>query len=374
MSSTMRRRLFCLLINGSLAILICGRVAYAQTPPYLTLSFNPPNPSIAASAPLGSVVATITATWSDGGPFTGTLSFGPPYSNDNGVFAISGNNLIVNPAGPGISADANTTLNVTVVATDTGAPVSSDGTTLAAPSGRSLTTAAGIWTFGTTQPQPGQYVIYLNGNYVGGWAALMEVNNGGQLYVYNSYVGTWFVWNNGWWYSAAPVSPDGTTLTAPSSGSLTTTVGAWTFGATQSQQGQYEIFLNGNYVSLSATEMKVNNGGQLYVYNSYLRSWYVWNNGWSLSSAPVSNAALASPDGTILTAPSSGSLTTAAGIWTFGTTQPQPGQYVIFLNGNYVGGWAGLMEVDNGGQLYVYNSVVNQWFVWNNNWLQSAAP
>jgi hypothetical protein len=66
---------------------------------------------------LGSAVATITATWSDGSPFTGTLSFGAPYSNDNATFAISGNNLIINPAGPGVSGDANTTQNVTIVAT-----------------------------------------------------------------------------------------------------------------------------------------------------------------------------------------------------------------------------------------------------------------
>jgi hypothetical protein len=32
------------------------------------------------------------------------LSFAPPYSNDKGTFAISGNNLILNPAGPGVSA------------------------------------------------------------------------------------------------------------------------------------------------------------------------------------------------------------------------------------------------------------------------------
>jgi hypothetical protein len=85
--------------------------------PYLKLSVNPTNPSIASSAPKGSVVTTITASWSDTSPFTATLSFGPPYSNDNVTFAISGNNLIVNPAGPGVSADAGTTQNVTIVAT-----------------------------------------------------------------------------------------------------------------------------------------------------------------------------------------------------------------------------------------------------------------
>jgi hypothetical protein len=63
------------------------------------------------------VVATVTASWSDGSPFTGTLTFGAPYYNDNATFAISGNNLIINPAGPGVSAVANTLQNVTIVAT-----------------------------------------------------------------------------------------------------------------------------------------------------------------------------------------------------------------------------------------------------------------
>jgi hypothetical protein len=56
---------------------------------YLTLTFDPANPTAARNASAGTVVATITASWSDGSPFTGTLSFGPPYSDDQGVFAIS---------------------------------------------------------------------------------------------------------------------------------------------------------------------------------------------------------------------------------------------------------------------------------------------
>jgi hypothetical protein len=90
------------------------------TMPTLLLSFNPPNPSIPANTSLGSVVATITPTWSDGSPFTGTLSFAQPYSNDNGVFAMSGSNLIINPSGPGVSTDANTVQDVTIVATQRG--------------------------------------------------------------------------------------------------------------------------------------------------------------------------------------------------------------------------------------------------------------
>src|SRR5438445_7955229 len=67
-------------------------------PPVLLLSFNPPNPSIASSTLVGVTVATVTATWSDGSPFTGALGFGPPNYDDGGTFALSGNALIINPS------------------------------------------------------------------------------------------------------------------------------------------------------------------------------------------------------------------------------------------------------------------------------------
>lgn len=79
------------------------------TTPYLTVSFSPPSPSIS--------VAAINAAWSNGSPFTGTLGFAAPYSNDKATFAISGKNLIVNPSGPGVSGDGGTVQNVTIVAT-----------------------------------------------------------------------------------------------------------------------------------------------------------------------------------------------------------------------------------------------------------------
>lgn len=96
-------------------------VAFTSTgptpPPRLTLSFNPPSPNVSPNSPAGTVVTTITAAWSDGTPFTGTLDFGPPYYNDGRTFAISGNKLIINPAGPGVSALGGTQRNVTITAT-----------------------------------------------------------------------------------------------------------------------------------------------------------------------------------------------------------------------------------------------------------------
>ena len=85
--------------------------------PTLMLSFSPSNPSIPPNATGGTVVATAVASWSDGSQFTGTYSFGQPYSNDGGVFALDGNQIIVNPNGPGLSPDAHTTQHITVIAT-----------------------------------------------------------------------------------------------------------------------------------------------------------------------------------------------------------------------------------------------------------------
>ena len=96
-----------------------------------------------------------------------------------------------------------------------------------------------------------------------------------------------------------------------------------------------------------------------------------------LTGSNAGGGGSSSPDGTILTAPSTGSLTTAAGTWTFSTTQQQPGQYVILLNGNYVSGWGAEMEVNHGGQMYAYNSVYlgGSWWLWTGgSWSQSAAP
>jgi hypothetical protein len=83
----------------------------------LTVSVSPVSPRIFDNAALGSVVGTITCTWSDASPCTATLGFASPYNNAGGVYAISGSNLIINPSGPGVGAAAGTLENVTIQAT-----------------------------------------------------------------------------------------------------------------------------------------------------------------------------------------------------------------------------------------------------------------
>ena len=84
--------------------------------PTLNISTNPTNPSIAADAQPGAIVAAVTASWSDGSPLTGTIACNqaPSYC-DSGLFAPDANrNLIVNGS---LAADSGTTQNVMIVAT-----------------------------------------------------------------------------------------------------------------------------------------------------------------------------------------------------------------------------------------------------------------
>ena len=89
--------------------------------PTLTLTFNPQMPSVQDTVPLGTVIATVTAAWSNGNPFTGTLMFGSPYTDDGGTFALSCQscataNIVVSPTGLGLMSDGGTVQNITVVA------------------------------------------------------------------------------------------------------------------------------------------------------------------------------------------------------------------------------------------------------------------
>jgi hypothetical protein len=89
-------------------------VEFTPNAPTLMMSFNPPNPTIDSTSPPGTVIAAVVPSWSDGSPFTGGLSFVPPYGNDNGLVALNGSNVVVNGDFSGLS---NTTQNATVDAT-----------------------------------------------------------------------------------------------------------------------------------------------------------------------------------------------------------------------------------------------------------------
>jgi hypothetical protein len=48
------------------------------------------------------------------------LKFAPPYGDDSGRFMLSGNDIIINPNGPGVGADGGTTQNITISAVQWG--------------------------------------------------------------------------------------------------------------------------------------------------------------------------------------------------------------------------------------------------------------
>jgi hypothetical protein len=81
------------------------------------IEVRPNTPKVRDTAPGGAVVASYSVRMSDNSPFTGTVRFGPPYYDDNRKFALAGNNIIVNPNGPGIGPNkATVTEHITLEA------------------------------------------------------------------------------------------------------------------------------------------------------------------------------------------------------------------------------------------------------------------
>jgi hypothetical protein len=78
-------------------------------PPQCSLSLNPPMATIPSSTPKGATLSTIVVM-----NCTGSAIFGPPNFDDGGLFAISGNRVIVNPQGPGVAALGGTTQTATI--------------------------------------------------------------------------------------------------------------------------------------------------------------------------------------------------------------------------------------------------------------------
>jgi hypothetical protein len=88
-------------------------LATTTTPPTLKLSDSPASPSVPANAAVGTVVTALTASWSNGTAFTGTLAFASPDNSDGGLFALSRSNVVVNGS---LAKLGGTTQEITVQA------------------------------------------------------------------------------------------------------------------------------------------------------------------------------------------------------------------------------------------------------------------
>jgi hypothetical protein len=82
------------------------------------ITVTPNSPHVPDTTPRGAIVASYSVKMSDGSPFKGAVKFGPPYYDGNGVFALSGDHIVVNPKGPGLGPNkTSVTTHFTLVAT-----------------------------------------------------------------------------------------------------------------------------------------------------------------------------------------------------------------------------------------------------------------
>jgi hypothetical protein len=74
---------------------IGGFGGYSLRAPVLNLVFAPPNPSLPADAPIGTFVALVIVTTSDGSVFNGSLGFSAPHGDARGCFAIRDRTIVL---------------------------------------------------------------------------------------------------------------------------------------------------------------------------------------------------------------------------------------------------------------------------------------
>jgi hypothetical protein len=107
--------------SGNAVFNISVNIAAPPPPPppplQPVITVTPSMPTVPDTTPVGAVVAAFSVVMSDGSPFTGTVSFGAPYYDAGGIFALAGRNIIVNPSGPGVGPNMTTiTDHITLVA------------------------------------------------------------------------------------------------------------------------------------------------------------------------------------------------------------------------------------------------------------------
>lgn len=176
----------------------------------------------------------------------------------------------------------------------------------------------------------------------------------------------------------APVSPNGSSITPTSGGSLFTAMGEWKFAPGN------VLLLNGNDSGARVVLAFMYNG-TLYVRNppDVGGQWSAMVNGaWTSANAPPGAPAgnapaqpAQSPAGTLITAPSSAVLTTPQGSFQFTTTPTpgDPGGYFLLVNGAQNGG--GTQVLWNGSQVLLKNGAGAVYLWTPAGWvLQTAAP
>jgi hypothetical protein len=157
-----------------------------------------PNSSlmVAQNAAVGTVVGTLDTDQAEGATFLVA---------SNSLFAVVNGNLTVAAALPApgfygaqvfaVSGDVEVDAGDFVVSVQP--VVSPDGSMLTVSETRTLMTANGVWSFGAADPSyPGNSLVLLNGISTSYHASIIEINNGGKVYIYGVN-DTWSVWSAG---------------------------------------------------------------------------------------------------------------------------------------------------------------------------------
>ena len=158
-------------------------------------------------------------------------------------------------------------------------------------------------------------------------------------------------------------------LVAPTSGTFSQG-GTWSFGAATGSNWYTDLngsTAGGGYAVLM---LSINEeGGTIDVMNAS-HQWYAWNGtGWTSITGPTSFAGT-----TFLAAPATGgSITVGSDTWSFGTSGT--GGYQTLKNGSQVGGGYGIVMINEGGTVYVFDNNVFWWWQWTGSaWSHVSAP
>ena len=325
-------------VSGSANIQITS-----MSPATPTVTLGSPAPTVPNTTPVGTPLSTIAVTMSDGSKFSGTLSFGAPYSNDGGICAISGSNLTLGAPFP----SGNSTQQCTVVATQ-GANSASANITI------TVTVPTPTVTFGTPAP------TIPNTTPAGTTLSTINVTmSDGSAFTGNlAFGGTY---GNGG--GACALGGVGTilavgtsvSLVAPTTGTLVDSDGTWSFGPGPPSAYGYPLLLNGAPANGGVGALLLSYNGHTYAETDPDQGWYEWAGGWSYIGTTDPRP------------PGSGTLVDSDGTWSFGPSVNAYGSQIL-LNGAPANGGVGALLLSYNGHTYAETSPNPGWYEWSGGW------
>jgi len=163
--------------------------------------------------------------------------------------------------------------------------------------------------------------------------------------------------------TAPAPSANGTTISATTGGTLTSAQGAFTFGTTTDGLGNTAILLNGSSTNGFGVQLQILNGAPVALEAN--GSTWTWSGTTFTQTTPATtptpsststtaSSTNLSANGASITPTTGGTLMTAQGAWTFGTTTDGQGDTALLLNGIATGGFGTQLAILNGSPVALY--------------------